>query len=118
MGNELFLDSRGQFANVRDWLPGDESLSMFDYAKEGKKKNKSNHCKWLWFESSINWNGAVSPCCAVWDEKYDFGSIRDSTFAEIWNSSKYIEARKILRGAETNAPDNICSVCHSNQAII
>ncbi len=118
MGNELFLDSQEQFANVRDWLPKDEALSMYDYSQKKKKKDKSNHCKWLWFESSINWNGAVSPCCAVWNEQYDFGNVNDARFGEIWNSAKYRQARKIVSGAEVDAPGNICAVCHSNRAII
>jgi radical SAM protein with 4Fe4S-binding SPASM domain len=118
MGNELLLDNQAQFASVRDWLPRDEALSMYNYSLEKKKKNKSNRCKWLWFESSINWNGAVSPCCAVWNEQYDFGNVNNTTFGEIWNSEKYRQARKIVSGAEVDAPGNICSVCHSNQAII
>lgn len=118
MGNELFLDDGQQFANVRDWLPRDEALSMYDYGRKKKKKNKSNRCNWLWFESSINWNGAVSPCCAVWNEQYDFGNVSASSFGEIWNSSKYRQARKIVKGERFYSPDNICAVCHSNKAII
>jgi radical SAM protein with 4Fe4S-binding SPASM domain len=118
MGRELTLSEREQYANVSFWLPEDESLSMYDYSKKGKKKIKINDCEWLWFKSSINWNGAVSPCCAVWNEKYDFGNIGDSTFGELWNSSKYRQARRIVRGDLLEAPDNICSVCKSNKAAI
>ena len=118
MGSELLLNNKEQFANVKKWLPQNESLSMYDYSREEKKKNKLNHCRWLWFQSSINWNGSVSPCCAVWDEKFDFGNLSDNRFAEIWNSAKYREARKIVRGDNIQSTDNICAICHSNKAII
>lgn len=118
MGSELTLSGREQYSNVSYWLPKNESLSMYDYARKEKKKIKINDCKWLWFKASINWNGAVSPCCAVWNEKFDFGNVSDSPFGEIWNSSKYRQARRIVRGDQLESPDNICSVCHSNKAVI
>jgi radical SAM protein with 4Fe4S-binding SPASM domain len=118
MGRELTLSNEEQYSDVKNWLPQDESLSMYDYSRKKKKKIKLNHCKWLWFQSSINWNGSVAPCCAVWNEKYDFGNVSGSTFGEIWNSSKYKEARRIVRGDLLESTENICSVCHSNRAII
>ena len=118
MGDELLLDNREQYSNVSSWLPRDEKYSMYDYDREEKKKIKINHCKWLWYECSINWNGNVSPCCAVWNERFDFGNLGDSSFTQIWNSPKYVEARRIVRGDAIESPDNICSVCHSNRAAI
>lgn len=93
-----------------------ESLSMYDYSKKEKKKIKG--CRWLWLQSSINWNGSVSPCCAVWHEKFDFGNASDTSFFQIWNSSDYLEARKIARGEKIDSTENICSICYSNKAVI
>ena len=116
MGRELLLDNDEQFRNVSSWLPSNESLSYYDYTK--KKKKKIRNCRWLWLKSSINWNGSVSPCCAVWHEKFDFGNIRDESFHTIWNSSKYQEARKIARNKKIQSTDNICAICYSNKAVI
>lgn len=116
MGKELLFDNDEQFKNVSSWLPTNESLSYYDYADKRKKKIKN--CRWLWLKSSINWNGSVSPCCAVWYEKYDFGNIRDNSFKKIWNSAKYKEAREISRKKDIISPDNICSICYSNKSII
>jgi radical SAM protein with 4Fe4S-binding SPASM domain len=116
MGNELLLDDDEQFKNVSSWLPTNESLSFYDYTEKRKKKIKT--CRWLWLQSSVNWNGSISPCCAVWHEKYDFGNIRDNSFKKIWNSKKYMEARNISKQKITEAADNICSICYSNKSII
>jgi radical SAM protein with 4Fe4S-binding SPASM domain len=116
MGRELLLDNDEQYRNVSNWLPSNESLSYYDYTK--KEKKKIRNCRWLWLKSSINWNGSVSPCCAVWHEKFDFGNIRDESFHTIWNSSKYQEARKIARNKKIQSTDNICAICYSNKAVI
>jgi len=118
MGTELLLPKGDQFKNVEEWLPKNESYSRYDYTKKEKKKIKSNRCDKLWIESTINWNGSVSPCCAVWPEKYDFGNVRNASFRTIWNSPKYQEARKIIRRGGDQSTDNICNICASNQAII
>jgi len=116
MGKELLLDNGEQFENVSSWLPTNESLSYYDYA--GKKKKKIKNCRWLWLQSSINWNGSVSPCCAVWHEKYDFGNIGDNPFKTIWNSAKYREARKLAGKKDNKSTDNICGICYSNKSVI
>jgi radical SAM protein with 4Fe4S-binding SPASM domain len=116
MGKELLFDNDEKFTNISSWLPLNESLPHYDYTERGKKKIKN--CRWLWFQSSINWNGSVSPCCAVWDEKYDFGNIRDKPFKTIWNSAKYSEARKLARKGSIKSSENICSICYANESII
>ncbi|ODS31157.1 MAG: radical SAM domain protein [Candidatus Scalindua rubra] len=118
MGNELVFNNKKQFENVQKWLPGNETLSMYDYSNKMKKKIKVNDCGWLWSQATINWNGSVSPCCAVWYEKFDFGNINRDTFRKIWNNEKYQGARKIVRGDRINAPGNICHICCLNKAAI
>ena len=116
MGKELLFNNDQQFKNVSIWLPTNESLSYFNYAEKTKRKIKN--CRWLWLQSSINWNGSVAPCCAVWHEKYDFGNIQESSFKIIWNSAKYREARKISKKKNIKSEDNICSICYANKSII
>lgn len=117
MSEELFLDNENQYENVKSWLPKDESLSMYDYKRKKKKKIRKE-CRLLWFESVVNPNGSISPCCANWHEKYDFGNIYNSSFKEIWNNQKYKNARRINRGEKISMKSNICYVCYKNKAII
>lgn len=118
MGNELLLNNKEQFENVQKWLPKNETLSKYDYSNKVKKNPRVNGCGWLWTQSTINWNGSVSPCCAVWHEKFDFGNINRDSFWKIWNNKKYQDARKINRDDNINMPDNICHICYSNKATL
>lgn len=115
MGKELFLSNEAQFENVKSWLPGNETLSKYDYAKQGKK-DIENICQMLWFESTIHPDGSVSPCCGVWPEKFDFGNINDSSFKRIWNSEKYQNARRISRGDNISVKGHICYICKQNNS--
>ncbi|MBU0708380.1 SPASM domain-containing protein [Patescibacteria group bacterium] len=85
MGSELLLNNREQYENVRPWLPKDEALSMYDYTQRRKKEIKY-FCRLIWIESVIQPDGSVSPCCAAWHEKFDFGNIHSSSFKKIWNN--------------------------------
>lgn len=117
MAEELFLNNEKQYQNVKSWLPKDEKLSMYDY-KLRRKKNIKKHCRLLWFYSAVNPDGSISPCCANWRERYDFGNICISSFKEIWNNEKYKDARRIDRGEKVSMEENVCYVCHKNKAII
>jgi radical SAM protein with 4Fe4S-binding SPASM domain len=65
----------------------------------------------------INWNGSVSPCCAVWEETYDFGNMFNSSFKTIWNGSMYRASRRVVSGKaipEDDQMDLICARCKLN----
>ena len=48
--------------------------------------------------STINWDGSVSPCCFDKDAEYAFGNIFDNrtTFSDIWRNQKYMKFRKTV----------------------
>ncbi len=117
MAKEILFDNKTQYENVKSWLPEDEELSMYNYRGK-RKKNIKNFCKIPWTESVINPNGSVSPCCAVWEEKFDFGNINDYSFREIWNSEKYITARRINKNNNMVTKGHICYICKQNKAAI
>jgi len=117
MGKELLLNNEAQYENVKAWLPNNEKLSMYDYSQKRKKVIKSI-CRLLWFESVIQPDGSVSPCCAVWYERFDFGNINNSSFRRIWDSEKYQNARRISRGDDIPIKGHICYICKLNNAQI
>ena len=118
MADELFLNNENQYQNVKSWLPKDEKLSMYDYKRKKKKKIKKL-CRLLWFESVVNPYGSISPCCASWYERDDFGNISSSSFIEIWNNQEYKTARRIYTNRKKIPMEsNICYVCYKNKAII
>lgn len=61
-------------------------------------------CYWLWYSSSINWDGAVSPCgCALVSRDFVYGNISQQKFKEIWNSDQYTNSRRLF--ARGKRPD-------------
>ena len=116
MALELFQDQETQFASVQPWLPEDESLSMYDY-KLRRRKGSPERCSIPWFESVIQPDGSVSPCCGVWPEQYDFGNIKDSSFLEIWRGETYRRSRRINAGLPCEEDEqHICAICNRNRA--
>jgi radical SAM protein with 4Fe4S-binding SPASM domain len=115
MGREIFWDDKMRIENAAKWLPFNEKYRIYDLSK-GKRKNRSETCYFLWVQSTINWNGSVSPCCALYEEKYDFGNAFEIGFKHIWNNDKYRQARIIVRVKKPDKSDlsNVCSHCVKN----
>jgi len=109
MGKEIFTPDAEKVQSMRKWLPANEQLSRYDYSKKQRKLQKRS-CHFLWFVSVINWNGSVSPCCASYYEKFDFGNAFEQGFKPIWNNEKYIAARKAVA---RHAPKSgtVCDNC-------
>lgn len=114
MDKEVFMNNEQQYENAKIWLPEDENLSMYNYKKKGKKLRKKD-CKYLWTEATINPDGRVSPCCSIYDEKFDFGDVSKTSFYEIWNNKLYQEARAISRG-DNIKNNSVCYLCKLNNA--
>jgi radical SAM protein with 4Fe4S-binding SPASM domain len=115
MGRELFWDDKTRFEKTKNWLPRNEKFCVYD-STSGERKIRSNTCNFLWVQSAINWNGSVSPCCALYDEKYDFGNAFDTDFKHVWNNDKYRQARYIARTRKRSDNDllNVCYYCVKN----
>ena len=91
------------------WLPRNRDLSVYD---EDLNKPLAEDCLWPWELICIHPDGSVSPCCAVYSERFDFGNILRSSFLRIWNGKKYKEARKIIRKHRENHDKNMpCNYC-------
>ena len=69
-------------------------------------------CPWLWKSTVINWDGGISPCCALDSKSTDFGNALTGTFAVTWNGEMYRASRRLYRGGfEKGAPQTVCSNC-------
>ncbi len=108
MAKEIFTPDREKIESVRKWLPKNEQLSRYDY-KLKKRKLQKRYCHFPWFVSVINWNGSVSPCCASYNEKLDFGNAFTDGFKAVWNNQKYRAARKAV--ASRKATGTVCDNC-------
>lgn len=52
-------------------------------------------CYHPWFAPAIHWDGDMSICCCDWNRTGVIGNVKESTIAEIWQTEKIKEIRKI-----------------------
>lgn len=77
-------------------------------------------CLFLWAQAAVNWEGSVTPCCAISDYKtYAFGHLRhDGGFLGAWNTDVYQRARRMVRRLdpklETERKFDMCVGCIHN----
>ena len=101
--------TKDDIAPLADWLPRHPDLSVYN---ENLDKTLSDTCRWPWELITIHPDGSVSPCCAVYSERFDFGNVLDSSFAKVWNGRKYQRARNIIRKKKADQdPRMPCSYC-------
>lgn len=60
----------------------------------------ASSCAWHYFYSVINADGSVSPCCAPWEDDWDFGAVVPdrTSFAAIWNDPALQASRVDVSG--------------------
>jgi len=108
MGDEV-TKTKNDIIQFIDWLPINPNLSEYD---NNLNRSLSSYCKWPWELIVIHPDGNTSPCCAVYSQKYDFGSVLKNSFLNVWNGKKYRDARTIIRKNRMNNDSCIpCNYC-------
>lgn len=65
------------------------------FAGVHSERHKGFPCVRVWRGLAIFWDGRVVPCCFDFSGKYIVGDVKSESVAEIWNSAKMQELRKI-----------------------
>lgn len=70
-------------------------------------------CPSLYNRMVFNWDGGVSPCCALDDVQTDFGNVTEVPVAQVWNNPQYRSARRFLKRKISSAGmvQTICQRC-------
>lgn len=84
------------------YLPDEEEHRRYNFDGQNleMKGEIQNWCKRLWLNSTVNWDGSMSPCCFDKDADYAFGNIFENGngFKETWKNNKYMRfRRKVMR---------------------
>lgn len=95
---------------AKNWLPKNQEFVYDTYLKE----RKVTPCHWPWSGMTINWDGGVSPCCVVDDEKSDFGDIFQQGVRGLWNNNYYKSARSVFSKEKNNTQKTICDICRND----
>ncbi|MFC2061733.1 radical SAM/SPASM domain-containing protein [Elusimicrobiota bacterium] len=108
------------YAGSLEWLTDLEPYRSEHYVVNGdkvefKKTESDRLCNWLWDGITINSDDSISACCSVEEAKDDFWeAFPEKDFSEIWNSEKFVEARKHVvndKDIVIENSDNICLRC-------
>ncbi len=113
MGVENLMKDALKIKALEGWLPVDERYSRYDY-KNLRRKDTGLGCLFLKTTMVINADGSVSPCCGVYDEKWDFGNVFKDGVMNVWNNARYQQARKAVAGRDGSDKSLICSYCIEN----
>ena len=62
---------------------------------------------------SIDWDGAVSPCCLDYNQQLTIGNINNTNLMELWKSPQ-VKAIRTLLGQKRQDIFNLCSGCELN----
>jgi MoaA/NifB/PqqE/SkfB family radical SAM enzyme len=101
MGKELLFPLYERVKEIRDWLADNPHYNRYNYEIRPDTRTRQTTCKWLWNSTVINWDGSVSPCCGVFEKKWDFQSCYDDasdrpSFRQVWNGPRYMAARRLV----------------------
>ncbi len=112
MKDEILKPHRESIERDINWIPDNPQYSAYDKTNYATKKTIAS-CRKPWQEISINWDGLVFPCCAVYGEKYSFGDAKKDAIRDIWNNPGFIRARKEILNKKLTA-ETICGTCRNN----
>lgn len=92
-------------AQIYDYEQGNPLIPTIEkyarYAKQSDgtyviKNELLNHCWKLWHSCVVTWDGWVVPCCFDKDATYRLGSLKQTSFREVWEGEAYQQFRKTL----------------------
>ena len=95
-----------------DWIPDNPEYSAYNKEKMITKKIIKT-CRKPWQEISVNWDGSIFPCCAIYGDKYAYGNLSEGGIKDNWNNKLYIEARKEIIDKKIKAL-TICGICRNH----
>lgn len=112
MKDEILMPHQQIIARDKDWIPDNPLYSAYDKERCLPKKIIKT-CRKPWQEISLNWDGKVFPCCAVYGDAFSLGDAKKNTIKEIWNSKPFKLARREILNKKMLAC-TVCGLCRDN----
>lgn len=107
----LPFDTRSAKELAQKWFPyvPDEQ----DGYLEGRflQKPIKGGCFYLYRSVTMNPDGTLAPCCAVWESKDSFCDLTHTDFSAIWNNESYQSARALFSGKKSPV-ETVCNRCN------
>ena len=67
-------------------------------------------CFYLYRAMTVNPDGEVAPCCALYHSKFDFGNLIESSLEDVWNGGHYRASRALF--SRENYDGQLKTACH------
>jgi radical SAM protein with 4Fe4S-binding SPASM domain len=112
MKDEILKPHKQAIEKDKEWIPDNPLYSAYDKEICLPKKNIRT-CRKPWQEISVNWDGKVFACCAIYEEKYNFGNIKEDSLKGIWNNKMFQQARREIKDKKIK-PQTIYGICRDN----
>ncbi|MEW6101141.1 MAG: radical SAM protein [Candidatus Omnitrophota bacterium] len=112
MKDEILKPHKEAIEKDKAWIPDNPEYSAYDKEKFLPKKMIKS-CRKPWQEITVNWDGKIFPCCAVYEEKYNFGNANESGIKKAWNNGMFQRARRELKDKKLR-PETICGICRDS----
>lgn len=93
-------------------MPTLGKYSRYRRGKDGKfyiKNSLASHCWKMWHSCVLTWDGKVVPCCFDKDADHSMGSLRESSFEDIWTGPDYEQFRNALLRSRSEI--DMCKNC-------
>ncbi len=110
----LIFNAREAYTDNPDWLPSyRRHQTNAINASVTPASQPGSPCAWHYDYTMVNADGSVSPCCAPWDQKDDFGLVVPgvTSFADVWNNGLYRKSRAAFAGRRVKGLDKVNSLC-------
>jgi radical SAM protein with 4Fe4S-binding SPASM domain len=107
LGRELEMSDAQKEFSVLDFAAVGPAFKRYD---SGHRVSPAKRCLFLWTQSVVHPNGAVSPCCGVYDPAHDVGNAFDEGLLSVWNNSRYQNLREGVRLKNPSA-QSPCATC-------
>lgn len=98
---------------AQQFLPEDSRYRIYDETKLKQgilaPGTMAKKCPWIYFSTTILWNGDVVPCCRDAQGEMVMGNVLKEDLKKIWNNNKYRAFRKALLQQRNDLP--LCHLC-------
>ena len=109
-GKEIFEKVENSVERDKEWIPDTPEYNNYQDVTSGKTS-----CEKPWKTMTINWNGDVVVCGAIYDcTRFKCGNLLRQDFEDVWNGEGFVEARKIIAGVQKEKTGMICAICKEN----
>ena len=112
------FNRREAYVMDTEWLPSyrqHEEKAITGKIQHNKSQSelKRHWCNWHYAISNVNANGTVSPCCGLWEQRHDFGSIvpGETDFQDIWNHRFFRQSRAIFANKSHSRESDVVTPC-------